>query len=93
MGLMGFCGGRDGMFVPHGSIGMKKTSLALAVSALLGAFTLGAGCASAAPIAVNGLHADQSGITQVRMMRGDRMMMKKRMMRKRMMKRRMMKRM
>ena len=72
---------------------MKKTTLALALSALLGAVTFGTGSASAAPIAVNGLHADQSGITQVRMMRGERMMMKKRMMRHHMMKRRMMHRM
>jgi hypothetical protein len=44
-------------------------------------------------MSVGGLQADQSGITQVRMMHGDRMMMKKRMMRRRMMRKRMMHRM
>ena len=71
---------------------MRKTTLALAV-ALLGGLALGAGSASAAPMLLSGLQAEQSGVTQARMMRGDRMMMKKRMMRKRMMKRRMMNRM
>ncbi|WP_243214867.1 MULTISPECIES: hypothetical protein [Methylobacterium] len=51
---------------------------------------LAAGSATAAPMSVNGLQSE-SGVTQVRMMHGDRMMMKKRMMRKQMMKRRMMK--
>jgi hypothetical protein len=66
---------------------MKKT-LTLATLTILGGFTLGAGAASAAPMAVNGLQSE-TGVTQVRMMHGDRMM-KKRMMRKQMMKRRMM---
>ncbi|MCJ2093084.1 hypothetical protein MKK67_11320 [Methylobacterium sp. J-072] len=70
---------------------MKKTTLAL-TAVLLGGFALVTGSASAAPMSVNGLQSD-TGITQVRMMHGDRMMMKKRMMRKRMMKRRMMNRM
>ena len=69
---------------------MRKTTLALTAT-LLGGLLLGAGSASAAPMAVNGLQADHSGITQVRMMHGDRMMMKKRMMRKKMMRRHMMK--
>ncbi|MCJ2134953.1 hypothetical protein MKK69_12920 [Methylobacterium sp. J-026] len=67
---------------------MKNMTLAL-VAVLFGGFALGAGSASAAPMSVNGLQSD-AGITQVRMMHGDRMMMKKRMMRKRMMKKRMM---
>ncbi|MCJ2123431.1 hypothetical protein [Methylobacterium sp. J-077] len=70
---------------------MKKTTLAL-TAVLFGGFALVAGSASAAPMSANGLQSD-TGITQVRMMHGDRMMMKKRMMRKRMMKRRMMNRM
>ena len=69
---------------------MKKTTLSLAALTILGGLTLGAGAASAAPLSVNGLQSD-SGVTQVRMMQSDRMMMKKRMMRKQMMKRRMMK--
>ena len=69
---------------------MKKTTLSLAALTILGGLALGAGAASAAPMAVNGLQSE-TGVTQVRMMRGDRMMMKKRMMRKQMMKRRMMK--
>jgi hypothetical protein len=68
---------------------MKKTIFALAAATLLSSFTLGVGNVSAAPMSVNGLQPD-AGITQVRMMHGDRMMMKKRMMRKRMMKKRMM---
>lgn len=68
---------------------MKKITFALA-AALLGGMSLGT--VSAAPMPVNGLQTDTSGVTQVRMMHGDRMMMRKRMMRKRMMKRRMMKR-
>jgi hypothetical protein len=67
---------------------MMKT-LTLATLTILGGLALGAGTASAAPIAVNGLQSE-TGVTQVRMMHGDRMM-KKRMMRKHMMKRRMMK--
>ena len=68
---------------------MKNFALALTALAALGGVTLAAGSASAAPMAVNGLKSDTS-VTQVRMMHGDRMMMKKRMMRKRMMKKRMM---
>ena len=68
---------------------MKNFALALTALAALGGVTLAAGSASAAPMAVNGLKSD-TGVTQVRMMHGDRMMMKKRMMRKRMMKKRMM---
>ena len=68
-------------------------NLTLAAAVLLGGLALGVGAASAAPMPVNGLQSDQTGITQVRMMRGDRMMMRDRMMRRRMMKRRMMKRM
>ena len=67
---------------------MKKT-LTLATLTILGGLALSAGAASAAPMAVNGLQSEP-GVTQVRMMHGDRMM-KKRMMRKQMMKRRMMK--
>ena len=67
---------------------MMKT-LTLATLTILGGLALGAGAASAAPMAVNGLQSE-TGVTQVRMMHGDRMM-KKRMMRKQMMKRRMMK--
>ena len=69
---------------------MKKT-LTLATLTFLGGLALGAGAASAAPMAVNGLQTDQSSVTQVRMDRSERMMMKKRMMRKHMMKRHMMK--
>lgn len=69
---------------------MKFTTLALAAS-VLGSLTLGAASASAAPMGPNGLYAGQDGVTQVRMMRGDRMMMKKHMMHKRMMRRHMMK--
>ncbi|UIY45602.1 hypothetical protein [Methylobacterium radiotolerans] len=71
---------------------MKKITSALAAATLLGGLALGAGSASAAPMAVSGLQAGQPGITQVRMTSSERMMMKKRMMRKKMMKRRMMKR-
>ena len=56
---------------------MKKT-LTLATLTILGGLALGAGAASAAPMAVNGLQSE-TGVTQVRMMHGDRMM-KKRMM-------------
>lgn len=72
---------------------MKKTTFTLAAITLLGGLALGAGSASAAPMTINGLQSGQTEITQVRMMKSDRMMMKKRMMRKRMMKKRMMNRM
>ena len=72
---------------------MKKTTLTLAAMTILGGLALGAGSASAAPMAVNGLQSGQSDMTHVRMMKSDRMMMKKRMMQKRMMKKRMMNRM
>ncbi|MCJ2119267.1 hypothetical protein MKK65_22305 [Methylobacterium sp. J-001] len=68
---------------------MKKTTFALAAATLLSSLTLGVGNVSAAPMSVNGLQSN-AGITQVRMMHGDRMMMKKRMMHKKMMRRRMM---
>ena len=70
---------------------MRKMTLALATTVLLGGFALSSGSASAAPMPMNGLQAAQPGITQVRMSSSERMMMKKRMMRKKMMKRRMMK--
>ncbi|GJE14710.1 hypothetical protein FOHLNKBM_5785 [Methylobacterium longum] len=72
---------------------MRKTTFSLAAATLLGSLALGVGTVSAAPMPVNGLHTGQSGVTQVRMMHGDRMMMKKRMMRRRMMRKRMMNRM
>ncbi len=72
---------------------MRKTTFALAAATLLGGFTLGVGTVSAAPVPVGGLQTGQSDVTQVRMMHGDRMMMKKRMMRRRMMRKRMMHRM
>ncbi|MCJ2093974.1 hypothetical protein [Methylobacterium sp. E-066] len=72
---------------------MTKTTFALAAATLLGSFTLSVGGVSAAPVPVSGLQASQSDVTQVRMMHGDRMMMKKRMMRRRMMRKRMMHRM
>ena len=68
---------------------MKNFTLAFTALAALGGVALAAGPASAAPMSVNGLHSD-TGVTQVRMMHGDRMMMKKRMMKRRMMKKRMM---
>ncbi|TXN02412.1 hypothetical protein FV242_15100 [Methylobacterium sp. WL64] len=68
---------------------MKKFSLVLTALTAFGGIGLAAGSATAAPMSVNGLQSE-SGVTQVRMMHGDRMM-KKRMMRKQMMKRRMMK--
>jgi hypothetical protein len=68
---------------------MKKTTLSLATLTILGGLALGAGTASAAPMAVNGVQSE-NGATQVRMMHGERMMMKKRMMKRRMMKKRMM---
>lgn len=70
---------------------MKRLTLSLAAMTVLGGLTLGAGSATAAPMAVNGLSSGETGVMQVRMMRGDRMMMKKRMMKKRMMRRHMMK--
>ncbi|MFB0492980.1 hypothetical protein ABIE45_005566 [Methylobacterium sp. OAE515] len=70
---------------------MKKMTFALAAATLVGGIALSAGSVSAAPMFVRGLQAGQSGVTQVRWMHGDRMMMKKRMMHKRMMRRHMMK--
>lgn len=70
---------------------MRKTTFSLAAATLLGSLALGVGTVSAAPMSVNGLQTGQSDVTQVRMMGGDRMMMKKRMMHKRMMHRHMMK--
>ena len=72
---------------------MRKTTFALAAATLLGSFTLSVGTVSAAPVPVSGLQTAQSDVTQVRMMHGDRMMMKKRMMHRRMMRKRMMHRM
>ena len=69
---------------------MKKTNLTLAAFTLFGGLALGAGAAAAAPMIIDGLQSE-TGVTQVRMMHGERMMMKKRMMRKQMMKRHMMK--
>lgn len=74
------------MSVHHENFYMTKMKFTLAASVLLGGFAL-AGSASAAPMSPNGMQTGQSGVTQVRMMRGDRMMMKKRMMRRRMMRR------
>ena len=68
---------------------MKITTLALAAS-VLGSLALGAGAASAAPMGPNDLQAGASTVTQVRMDRGERMMMRKHMMKRRMMKKRMM---
>ena len=68
---------------------MKKFTLALTALTALGGIALAAGSATAAPMSVNGLQSE-SGVTQVRMDRGERMMMKKRMMKRRMMKKRMM---
>lgn len=70
---------------------MKKTTFVLAAATLLGSLAVSVGTVSAAPMSVNGLQRHQSDVTQVRMMHGDRMMMKKRMMRKRMMRHHMMK--
>ena len=72
---------------------MRKTIFSLAAATLLGSLALGVGTVSAAPMSVNGLQTSLSDVTQVRMMRSDRMMMKKRMMRHHMMKKRMMNRM
>lgn len=69
---------------------MRKTTFDLAAATLLSSFTLSVGAVSAAPVPVSGLQTGQSDVTQVRMMHGDRMMMKKHMMHKRMMHRRMM---
>ena len=71
---------------------MTKIKLTLVASVLLGGFAF-AGPISAAPMSPNGLQAAPSSITQVRMTRNERMMMKKRMMRKKMMRKRMMNRM
>ena len=70
---------------------MRKITFPLATATLLGSLALGVCTVSAAPMPVNGLQTGQADVTQVRMMRGDRMMMKKRMMHKRMMRRHMMK--
>ena len=70
---------------------MRKTTFSLAAATLLGSLALGVGTVSAAPMSVNGLQTGHSDVMQVRMMRDDRMMMKKRMMHKRMMRRHMMK--
>ena len=69
---------------------MTNTKSTLMAAILLGGLAF-AGSASAAPMSPSGIQTGQSGITQVRMMHGDRMMMKKRMMHKRMMRRHMMK--
>jgi hypothetical protein len=71
---------------------MRKTTFSLAAATLLGSLALSIGTVSAAPMAVNGIQTGQSDVTHVRMMHGDRMMMKKHMMKKRMMRKRMMKR-
>ena len=70
---------------------MRKTIFSLAAATLLGSLALGVGTVSAAPMSVNGLQTSLSDVTQVRMMRSDRIMMKKRMMHKRMMRHHMMK--
>ena len=61
----------------------------LAAAGLFGGLVLAAGSASAVPAGPSGVQAGAAPVTQV-MMRGERMMMKKRMMRREMMKRRMM---
>jgi hypothetical protein len=71
---------------------MKKHILAFTAAAIVGGLGFAALPASAAPIAVSGLHAGDSSLTQVRMTHSEHMMMKKRMMHKKMMHRRMMKR-
>ncbi|NEU12492.1 hypothetical protein G3T14_10130 [Methylobacterium sp. BTF04] len=70
---------------------MKKITFAFVAATLLGGLAVG-GAATAAPMGPNGMQGGNAGMTQVRMMESDRMMMKKRMMKKRMMKRQMMKR-
>ncbi|MCJ2131015.1 hypothetical protein [Methylobacterium sp. E-045] len=67
---------------------MKKITFALVAATLLGGIAVGG--ATAAPMGPNGMQGDNAGMTQVRMMQGDRMMMKKRMMKRQMMKKRMM---
>ena len=67
-----------------------KGRYALMAAGLIGSLMLAAP-ASAVPAGPGGVQAE-SGLTQARMMRGDRMMMRDRMMHRRMMKRRMMKR-
>ncbi|WP_375463350.1 hypothetical protein [uncultured Methylobacterium sp.] len=69
---------------------MMTMKSVLVAAGLFGGLILTAGSASAVPAGPSGLQAGETPVTQVRMMHGDRMMMKKRMMRKRMMKRRMM---
>ncbi|MCJ2078855.1 hypothetical protein MKK68_24995 [Methylobacterium sp. E-016] len=69
---------------------MKKITFALVAATVLGGLAVG-GAATAAPMGPNGMQGGNAGMTQVRMMKGDRMMMRKRMMHKRMMKRQMMK--
>ena len=71
---------------------MTNTKSTLMAAILLGGLAF-AGSASAAPMSPSGIQTGQSGITQVRKMQGDRMMMHKRRMRRHMMKKRMMKRM
>ena len=58
---------------------MRKITFALVAATLLGGLAVG-GAATAAPMGPNGMPGDNAGITQVRMMQGDRMMMKRRMM-------------
>lgn len=70
---------------------MRKTTLALAVSTILGGLAFTAAPASAMPIQPSGIQSD-AGVTQVRMTGSERMMMKKRMMRKDMMRKKMMRR-
>jgi len=68
---------------------MKITTIALAAT-VLGGLALGTGASSAAPMGPNGVQANSAGVTQVRMMHGDRMMTRKRMMHRKMMHRHMM---
>ena len=68
---------------------MKKITFAFAAATLLGGLAVG-GTATAAPMGPNGMQGGNAGMTQVRMMKSDRMMMKKRMMKRQMMKKRMM---
>ena len=69
---------------------MRKTTLALALTTVLGA--LFAGPVMAAPVSPAAIQADSGIVTQVQMSRGERMMMRNRMMKKKMMRQRMMKR-
>lgn len=70
---------------------MTRAKHLLLAAGLLGGLMMAAP-ASAVPAGPSSLEAAPASVVQVRMMRGDRMMMRDRMMRKRMMKRRMMKR-